>query len=74
MTHIRSLARSKSNLVVQKALQDSRHGHSDCQTSVDDQRFRTIAAIFGEEDSFQVGQKIQLGKNECNNNTYGEVV
>lgn len=74
LTHIRSLARSKSNLVVQKALQDSRHGHSDCQTSVDDQRFRTIAAIFGEEDSFQVGQKIQLGKNECNNNTYGEVV
>ncbi|XP_034906744.1 uncharacterized protein [Populus alba] len=74
LTHIRSLARSKSNLVVQKALQDSRHGHSDCQTSVDDQRFRTIAEIFGEEDSFQVGQKIQLGKNECNNNTLGEVV
>ncbi|XP_011013436.1 PREDICTED: uncharacterized protein LOC105117470 isoform X1 [Populus euphratica] len=71
LTHIRSLARSKSNLVVQKALQDNRHGHSDCQTSEDDQRFRTIAAIFGEADSFQAGQKIQLGKNDCKNSTYG---
>ncbi|KAJ6312118.1 hypothetical protein OIU77_013801 [Salix suchowensis] len=33
LTHILCLARSKSNLVVQKALQDSRHGHSDCQTT-----------------------------------------
>ncbi|KAJ6718276.1 hypothetical protein OIU79_006233 [Salix purpurea] len=55
LTHILCLARSKSNLVVQKALQDSRHGHSDCQTTEDNQGVGTIEAKFREEDSFQVG-------------------
>ncbi|CAK7326088.1 unnamed protein product [Dovyalis caffra] len=62
LTHMRRLARYKGNSVVQEELQDSRHGHSDCQTSEDTVlRVRTIAAMFGKEDSFQVGESLLSG-------------